>query len=60
MLILSRSSFKHDTAAALFQDDTIVAAIENDKLVRSRSVGLPESTIISACRGPGQGGKTWT
>jgi carbamoyltransferase len=45
MLILGLSSFKHDTAATLLQDGKIVAAIENDKLVRSRTVGLPETAI---------------
>lgn len=45
MLILGLSSFKHDTAAALFEDGVIKAAIENDKLVRSPSSGLPEEAI---------------
>src|SRR5437764_4701063 len=45
MLILGLSSFKHDTAAALLQDGKVIAAIENDKLVRSRTVGLPEAAI---------------
>ena len=45
MLILGVSSFNHDTAAALFEDGTIKAAIEEDKLTRSRSTGLPESAI---------------
>ena len=45
MLILGLSSFKHDTAAALFEDGTIRAAIEEDKLTRSRSTGLPENAI---------------
>jgi len=45
MLILGLSSFKHDTAAALFEDGVIKAAIENDKLVRSPSSGLPEDAI---------------
>ena len=45
MLILGLSSFKHDTAAALFEDGTIKAAIEEDKLTRSRSTGLPENAI---------------
>lgn len=45
MLILGLSSFKHDTAAALLENGTAKAAIENDKLVRSRTVGLPESAI---------------
>ena len=45
MLILGLSSFKHDTAAALFQDGVVKAAIENDKLVRSQTVGVPENAI---------------
>lgn len=45
MLILGLSSFKHDTAAALFQDGEIKAAVENDKLVRSRTSGVPEEAI---------------
>jgi carbamoyltransferase len=45
MLILGLSSSKHDTAAALFEDGFIKAAIENDKLVRSHSAGLPNAAI---------------
>lgn len=45
MLILGLSSFKHDTAAALLENGTVKAAVENDKLVRSHTVGLPESAI---------------
>ncbi len=45
MLILGLSSFNHDTAAALFEDGIIKAAIEEDKLTRSRSTGLPENAI---------------
>jgi carbamoyltransferase len=45
MLILGLSSSKHDTAAALFEDGSIKAAIENDKLVRSHSTGLPNAAI---------------
>jgi carbamoyltransferase len=44
MLILG-SSLNHDTAAALFEDGIIKAAIEEDKLTRSRSAGLPENAI---------------
>jgi predicted NodU family carbamoyl transferase len=33
MLILGLSSFKHDTAAALFEDGIVKAAIEEDKRV---------------------------
>ncbi len=45
MLILGLSPFQHDTAAALFEDGTLKAAIENDKLVRSKSTGIPEDAI---------------
>src|SRR5581483_5788529 len=45
MLILGLTSFKHDTAAALFEDGVIRAAIENDKLTRSKSSGVPEEAI---------------
>jgi carbamoyltransferase len=45
VLILGLSSFKHDTAAALFEDGIIKAAIEEDKLTRSRSTGLPVNAI---------------
>jgi carbamoyltransferase len=45
MLILGLSSSKHDTAAAVFEDGIIKAAIENDKLVRSHSAGLPNAAI---------------
>jgi carbamoyltransferase len=45
MLTLGLSSFKHDTAAAVLEDGMIKAAIEEDKLTRSRSAGLPEHAI---------------
>jgi len=45
MLILGLSSFKHDAAAAVLDHGAIKAAIEDDKLVRSRTTGLPESAI---------------
>ncbi len=45
MLILGLSSFRHDTSAALFEGGIIKAAIEEDKLTRSRSSGLPENAI---------------
>lgn len=47
MRILGLSSFKHDTAAALLVDGRITAAIENDKVARSRTHGLPEAAIRS-------------
>lgn len=45
MRILGLSSFKHDTAAAMLEEGRITAAIENDKLVRSRTSGLPDAAI---------------
>lgn len=45
MLTLGLSSFKHDTAAALLEDGIIRPAIEEDKLTRFRSTGLPENAI---------------
>src|ERR1700680_4149297 len=56
MLILGLSSFKHDTAAALFEDGIIKAAIEEDKLTRSRSTGLPENAIRFCLQ---SAGATW-
>jgi carbamoyltransferase len=47
MRILGLSAFKHDTAAALLEDGVVKAAIENDKLTRSRTRGLPEPAIRS-------------
>jgi carbamoyltransferase len=47
MQILGLSSFKHDTAAALLEDGLVKAAIENDKLMRSRTHGLPKAAIES-------------
>jgi carbamoyltransferase len=47
MQILGLSSFKHDTAAALLDDGVVKAAIENDKLVRSPTRGLPRAAIES-------------
>jgi len=45
MRILGVSSFDHDTSAALMEDGVITAAIENDKLTRSPTRGLPEAAI---------------
>ncbi len=45
MLILGLSSLDHDIAAALLRDGEVVAAIENDKLVRSGMRGLPQEAI---------------
>lgn len=45
MRILGLSSFRHDTSAALLEDNRIVAAIEDAKLARTTTRGLPESAI---------------
>jgi carbamoyltransferase len=45
MLILGLSPFKHDPSAVLLEDGKVKAAAENDKLVRSRSRGLPDAAI---------------
>jgi carbamoyltransferase len=45
MLILGLSSLDRDVAAALVRDGEVVAAIENEKLTRSRTRGLPEEAI---------------
>src|SRR5438876_1066599 len=45
MLILGLSAFDHDTAATIVRDGVTVAAIENDKLVRAPSTGVPEAAI---------------
>jgi carbamoyltransferase len=45
MSVLGVSSFDHDTAAALLESGRITAAIENDKLARARTEGLPQSAI---------------
>ena len=42
---LGLSPFKRDAAAALFEDGVIKAAIENDKLARTQTVGVPEAAI---------------
>ncbi|HWY53273.1 MAG TPA: carbamoyltransferase C-terminal domain-containing protein [Terriglobales bacterium] len=55
MRILGLSSFKHDTAAALLEDGMIKSAIENDKLARSRTRGLPRAAIRSCLEGTGAG-----
>ena len=47
MRILGLSSFKHDTAVTLLEDGVVKAAIENDKLARARTQGLPERAIQS-------------
>jgi carbamoyltransferase len=45
MLILGLSSLDHDMGAALLRDGEVVTAIENEKLTRSRTRGLPEDAI---------------
>ena len=45
MLILGLSSFTHDAAAALLEDGAIKAAVEDSKLVRSSTNGLPEAAM---------------
>ncbi len=47
MRILGLSSLKHDTAACLMEDGVFTAAIENDKLARGRTRGLPNEAILS-------------
>ncbi len=45
MLILGLSSLDHDIAATILRDGEVVAAIENDKLMRSGMRGLPQEAI---------------
>lgn len=45
MLILGLSPFRHHSSAALLQDGVIRAAIENAKLSRSNSSGLPNAAM---------------
>jgi carbamoyltransferase len=45
MLILGLSPFRHDSSAVLLEDGKLKAAVENDKLTRSRSDGPPEAAI---------------
>jgi carbamoyltransferase len=56
MRILGLSSFRHDTAAALLVDGKFVAAIEEAKLARSQTRGLPEAAIRFCLD---QGGVRW-
>jgi carbamoyltransferase len=55
MRVLGLSAFKHDTAAALLEDGVVKAAIENDKLARARTRGLPEAAIRSCLKMLGTG-----
>jgi len=45
MSVLGLSSFDHDTAAALLQAGRTTAAIENDKVSRTTTNGLPQAAI---------------
>lgn len=56
MLILGLSPFKHDSTAVLLENGKVRAAIENDKLVRSQSSGLPDAAISFCLNSTG---KTW-
>jgi carbamoyltransferase len=55
MQILGLSSFKHDPAVALLENGVVKAAIENDKLVRSRTHSLPIAAIQSCFASVGTG-----
>jgi carbamoyltransferase len=55
MSVLGLSSFDHDTAAALLQDGRITAAIENDKMARTSTYGLPQAAIGFCLEEAGQG-----
>ena len=55
MLILGLSSLRHDPSAALIVDDTVTAAVENDKLSRSHTRGLPEVAIRFCLQSAGVG-----
>jgi carbamoyltransferase len=48
--ILGVSPLPHDSSAALVRDGVVVAAIENDKLVRMRSQGMPDAAIAFCLR----------
>ncbi|MDP9160724.1 MAG: hypothetical protein M3O09_10935 [Acidobacteriota bacterium] len=45
MRILGLSSFRHDTSAVILEDGVLKAAIENDKVTRTRLPGLPRDAI---------------
>src|SRR5690349_16718572 len=45
MLFLGISDLDHDTAACLMGGDGLIAAVEEDKLTRSASTGLPQAAI---------------
>jgi len=56
MLILGLSSFDHDPAAALVQDGEVRAAMEENKLVRMATRGLPYQAIDYCLR---EAGASW-
>lgn len=43
--ILGVSPLPYDSSAALLRDGVVIAAIENDKLARMRSSGMPDAAI---------------
>jgi carbamoyltransferase len=53
MSVLGLTSFDHDTAAALFQAGRVTAAVENDKVARTKTQGLPQAAI-RFCVGEGE------
>ena len=55
MLILGLSPFRHHPSAVLLQDGVIRAAIENDKLSRSSTPGLPSESIRFCLESVGAG-----
>ncbi|MGD1022126.1 MAG: carbamoyltransferase C-terminal domain-containing protein [Candidatus Sulfotelmatobacter sp.] len=57
MRILGLSSFTHDTSAALLEDGVVRAAVEESKLLRTKSTsGLPDAAIQFCLR---TAGVTW-
>jgi len=54
------SSFTHDAAAALLEDGAIQAAVEDSKLVRSSTNGLPETAMRYCLAKVGSAGMIWT
>jgi carbamoyltransferase len=57
MRILGLSSFTHDTSAALLEDGVVRAAVEESKLLRTKSTsGLPDAAIEFCLR---SGGVSW-
>lgn len=55
MLILGLSAFEHNPAALLFNDGKVEAAIEENKLTRSSSPGVPRTAIKSCLSRAGVG-----